>query len=800
MKKIRSFFLGFVGVMCMQASAYDFSAVSKDPEYSLSETLYYSINADSSTVTVTEGPKPYSSDIIIIPATVEYEGKTYTVTTIGYRAFAGTSIKSVRMADSIEEIQSYAFERSKVEGVTFSKNLKIIGNRAFDGTINLKDVTLYAGVEKIGDWTFSSGGLQSVTLPASVNEIGEAAFSFQHGLRKVTLPANLKELKKRMFDECSNLEEVVLPDVLEVIGEQSFFHTPLKKIDFPSSLKEIGAKAFTYCQFSELVLPNNIETLGKEAFFGCPNLTSIVFSKGLKIIPNQVCSHCSQLVDVNIPEGVTTIEYQAFSNCERLSHVDFPESVTTLGDGIFNSSAITRFTFPSHITKIPDVMFAGCSYLHEFSIPNTITEIGNAVFRNCDNLRKVEFPESVCVVGDEMFDGCVSLEEVVLPTQLKVIPKYMFRGCEALSEIELPKTLKEIQDGAFSGCISLNSIVLPNGVETIGTWAFNGCSSLIKITIPHSVTFVGYYSLGGCKELTEVHMQRAILPKTYFDGVFDQNRIKIVDNENVSTLYVPRGAKATYEVSSVWNNFMAIEEEDVPNVYYQLGAKIAKGYGEVIVGEENIVYNKVDTLMNSAVTVTFVPAEQYMIETVLCNGEDITAELSETNQWEIVSVEANYEFEVYYKELPVTLHLVSGLGGSVDLKIEKGNRFACNFQPEEGWIVNTILFNSYDVTAEWNIADGYVTPNITAESTLSVSFEQTTAISKASANSVKAYALDGELLVIEGLMIGETVEILTSDGVPVRKFNAANTRHAITLAVNEIYIVKTLGKTIKVAL
>ena len=55
MKQIRLFLLGLVGIVCVQVSAYDFSAVATYVEAPITYevTLYYSINPDGMTVTVT---------------------------------------------------------------------------------------------------------------------------------------------------------------------------------------------------------------------------------------------------------------------------------------------------------------------------------------------------------------------------------------------------------------------------------------------------------------------------------------------------------------------------------------------------------------------------------------------------------------------------------------------------------------------------------------------------------------------------------------------------------------------------
>lgn len=823
--KTRHLFAAFLAILCLQASAYDFSVIAKDyyvnALYDIE--LFYSINPDGKTVTLTKGPDVYKGARVNIPETVEYDGKTYTVTTIGYAAFQNSDIDYVRMPNSITEIQNKAFFYSSVDTITFSTGLKHIGDEAFLQA-NLIDVTLHDGIETIGEKAFFHdmrgnptwlGRLQSIHLPNTITRIGASCF-YGQPLTTIVMPENLEIIEGSMF---TKLQSITLPKKLKKIGYAAFYENPISSIEFPSSLEEIGERAFWGCPLTSVTLPNSVTIVGDAAFRYNEKLTQITFSKNMRKIPANMCDGCIKLVDVTIPEGVTTIEDNAFLNCELLSHITFPESVTEIGDDALAYTGVVDFKFPSKVSTIPSMMFYQCNNLTEITIPNTITRIEREAFSKCSNLRKVTIPSSVVSTDGAVFRDCISLEEIVIPESLTTLASSLFEYCTSLRKVILPKGLKKIEGSVFSGCSALETIELPDSLEEIGSrcfresglssitlpkslykiygYAFSNCNKLITITIPQNVAFMGGCIFAGCNNLKEVHYQRAILPGiTYLYE--SQNKIH---NGNVCTLYVPKGAKTVYEASNDWNVFMAIVEEDVPDVYYSLKAHIAKGRGSVTVGDTDITRNAVDTLLNSTVTVTFKPADGYMIESILCNNEDITKQVTDVRLYEheIAAVQANYNFEVSYKEEPLTLHLVSGQGGSIDVKVEKGEKFTCDFAAEEGWTVNTILFNGRDVTNEWS-TEGYTTPAITYSSTLSVSFESLNAIEATRTSNVKAYSPSQGTLVIEGLKNGESVAIYNAGGVPVKSFNAGNSKETISLQSGVIYIVKTADTTIKVAL
>ena len=94
---------------------------------------------------------------VIIPSTVRYEGKEYSVTTIGHGAFSGCS---------------------GLTSVSIPNSVKTICDGAFSGCSGLTSVTIPNSVTTMGDGAFGyCSGLTSVTMPNSVKYIHESAFS-----------------------------------------------------------------------------------------------------------------------------------------------------------------------------------------------------------------------------------------------------------------------------------------------------------------------------------------------------------------------------------------------------------------------------------------------------------------------------------------------------------------------------------------------------------------------------------------------------------------------------------------------
>ena len=114
--------------------------------------------------------------------------------------------------------------------------------------------------------------------------------------------------------------------------------------------------------------------------------------------------------------------------------------------------------------------------------------------------------------------------------------------------------------------------------------------------------------------------------------------------------------------------------------------------------------------------------------------------------------------------------------------------------------MNTVLFNGRDVTAEWSEADGYTTPQLTAESTLSVSFELISSIVNQVSSRMKAYSKERGVLTIEGLTAGEQIDIYTADGKLVESVESPSTMVTVELPADAVYVVTAVSGTIKVGM
>ena len=351
---MRKFLLLLTTLLPMVASAYD----------AYIDGIYYDFYEDEATVA--SGDTKYNGDVVI-PTSVTYEGKTYSLTSIGVGAFRNC----------------YG-----LTSVTFSNSVTSIRSEAFSGCSGLRSVTIGNSVTDIGYQAFySCSGLTSVTIPASVTDIGGQAFAYCSGLKSVhitdlaawckisflTRDSNPLSYAKHLFLNGEEMTDLVIPNSVTSIGWYAFWgYSDLTSLTIPSSVTSIGAYAFENCRgLTSLTIPNSVTDIGYYAFSGCSGLTSLT-----------------------IPNSVTAIGYLAFQGCSGLTSISV-ENGNTVYDSRDNCNAIVETANNS--------LIAGCK---NTVIPNSVTSIGDYAFYGC-SLTSMTIPNSVTSIGDYAFSGCI---------------------------------------------------------------------------------------------------------------------------------------------------------------------------------------------------------------------------------------------------------------------------------------------------------------------------------------------------------------------------------------------------------
>ena len=130
---------------------------------------------------------------------------------------------------------------------------------------------------------FSS--LQDVVVPNGVVSIGDRAFQICKNLAKVTLPNGLKSIGAEAFDSCRALVDINIPDSVSNIDESAFaWCSALGEITLPNGINLIANNTFYGSGLRKVVIPDGVISIGLSAFEGCLKLQEISVPKSVKEI------------------------------------------------------------------------------------------------------------------------------------------------------------------------------------------------------------------------------------------------------------------------------------------------------------------------------------------------------------------------------------------------------------------------------------------------------------------------------------------------------------------------------------
>lgn len=208
-----------------------------------------------------------------------------------------------------------------------------IGDRAFEGAVNITSIVIPEGIESIGEYAFyRCSYFKSLHLPDSLKNIGKGAFENNLSLTSVRLPKGITKLSDNMFKDCGFYE-----------------------FKIPETVTEIGASALEYNRnLSEIILPENIEIIGDRAFYRCDADIDLSSLKKIKKIGTEAFYN-SNISKILIPESVAEIAPHAFDNCRDLKEIVFEDSDTPLylSEPVFcNNFKLERVVFTHRVKEI----------------------------------------------------------------------------------------------------------------------------------------------------------------------------------------------------------------------------------------------------------------------------------------------------------------------------------------------------------------------------------------------------------------------------------------------------------------
>ena len=403
----------FINLVGVKALAYDAQI----------DGIYYNFSGSEAIVTYMtyygNNNSAYSGNVVI-PATVNYNGISYNVTSIGELAFRNCS---------------------DLVGITIPNSITSIGRGAFWGTAwynNQPDGLIYAG--KVA-YTYKG------TMPSNT---------------KIVLLEETLGIADNAFENCSGMTSVT----------------------FPNSVENIGNFAFYNCsRLTSINIPNSVTKIGGYAFSGCSSANTIVVGNGVKSLPDCVFGTGNNLYSVTIGSGVSSISKYAFCiKDDPIVSRYVPVKTIWLTDTLPNGYSYaagnmnyTKIEFPflSSMFEVDGVKYVpvsssdktcdaiDCLYNDDAKNINvsetvsyggtvyTVRNIADYTFYHCSGLTNVVIPNSMTNIGTHTFYGCSSLQSVIIGNGITSIPDYVFGTNNNLKSLTIGSSVLSIGDRAF---------------------------------------------------------------------------------------------------------------------------------------------------------------------------------------------------------------------------------------------------------------------------------------------------------------------------------------------------------------
>ena len=271
------------------------------------------------------GSKRYTGDLVI-PSSVKYNGKTFSVTSIGKQTFIySTSLTSITIPNSVTSIGGSAFYRcTSLTSITIPNSVTSIGSNAFADCTSLTSITIPNSVTSIGDSEFGGcRSLTSITIPNSVTSIGGSAFRGCTSLTSITIPNSVTSIGSNAFENCTSLTSITIPNSVTSIDSYAFTRcTSLTSITIPNSVTSIGSNAFENCtSLTSITIPNSVTSIDSYAFTRCTSLTSITIPNSITSIGGAAFIYCTSLTTIVLGKNVKEILGSTFKGCSALTTI-----------------------------------------------------------------------------------------------------------------------------------------------------------------------------------------------------------------------------------------------------------------------------------------------------------------------------------------------------------------------------------------------------------------------------------------------------------------------------------------------
>lgn len=511
------FYGDFSEVQAVSSDHEDIVSISKNDD---GEVLLKALKEGEAMISVTSNSGDVKNFRIIVQKPYDQGriGQNMIYIVSGEEGKMTLTIKGYGSADSRERAPWFPY-RDQIQKVVIEENVEILSiENAFAEMKNLEEVSLPNTLVDIPYKAFyHSDKLKNVTIPASVEDIGDSAFVKESSAGEKNKIKNLSSVflsSPKFYDENYTTVEQTATKKSEELANQKLKVDTLKFYSYPgiASFLEIqtsenhpynlylihtddASKVITLEDFKDGDNFKNALRLNRRTWSTELNknlqkvfhYSAVDESKWL----NNTTYYCyviatkkakgktivSNILKTTVKVGDTANllpEQEGNLKWKMTKEGNDPESNRPIYNLSISGNEIPDASLPNGLKPWNKVLYAlGSSNPKvKLELSEGISRLGKDALRGIDTISgDLVLPDSIREIADSVFSNVSFEGKIKFPAQLKTVGNSAFEEAQFTADLELPEGLQSIGESAFRGN-NIGNITIPKTVRKIGLYAF----------------------------------------------------------------------------------------------------------------------------------------------------------------------------------------------------------------------------------------------------------------------------------------------------------------------------------------